>query len=213
MDICRTYRLSEEQYFFDSLVKRAIVLHHTVSSTVESVFNWWQNDAYPDGAPRHIGTAYVVDKNGQVYEFFDPDKWAHHLGVRHPGNRRANQATIGIELVNEGGVIERNNGHWFWFSGHAPYVGPVHQLPVPWRGYKAFAAYPQAQIDSVIELVHELCVGFKIPRAFPPDPFGFDVDLINHCGIFAHCNVRQDKSDVHCGFPMPEFINAIQGRV
>ena len=207
--ISKKYRLAIDQYFPEPQEKRAIVLHHTVSATVRSVFDWWQNDAYTDGHPRKIGTAFVIEKNGEVFELFAPDCWAHHLGSRHPFNREANQKSIGIELVNEGGLIERQ-GRWFWFSGHASFAGEVHTLRQPWRGYHAFAAYPAAQIDALTLLVRELCAGFNIPRVLPPKPLEYSLEFLAFHGIYSHCNVRADKTDVHCGFPFAEFYQNIQ---
>jgi len=208
------YQLNPDQYFHDGVKKRAIVLHHTISSSVESVFEWWQNDMYPDGEPRRVGTAFVIDKAGTVFQLFPPDLWCHHLGCKHPGNRAANMESIGIELVNEGGLIPRGQ-KWYWFSGRAEYNGDIfhcmtNQHVLPWRGFLAFAAYPAAQIESCVDLVSQLCATFGIKRTVPADPLAYDIETLNFHGIFTHCNVRQDKTDVHAGFPWQSFSTGIK---
>ena len=91
--------LPEGQYIAEKSKKTQIVLHHTVSgSSAENVINWFATD------PGRVATAFVIDKKGDVYELFDPQHWAYHIGKGSSSNH--NKASIGIEIVNE----EMNNG-------------------------------------------------------------------------------------------------------
>jgi N-acetyl-anhydromuramyl-L-alanine amidase AmpD len=54
-------KIEYEQYGLKQ--KNHIVLHHTVSSDEKGVYEWWCNDG------KKVATAYVVDKDGTIYEF------------------------------------------------------------------------------------------------------------------------------------------------
>ena len=90
--------------------KSGIALHHTVSDDARSAVRWWRADKTANGTPRHVGTAYVIDTDGTVFELFDPAGWAFHLGLRWPGGQRVvfEQRFIGIELASAGGLTEHD---------------------------------------------------------------------------------------------------------
>lgn len=98
LNILRHLRLSSGQYMQDVLRKTQIVLHHTVGGSAKSTFDYWQQSA------DRVATAYIVDRNGDAYEVFDPHYWAFHLGLKSANNRRANMQSIGIELASEGAL-------------------------------------------------------------------------------------------------------------
>jgi hypothetical protein len=96
--ILRHLRLTTEQYMHDVVPKTQIVLHHTVGGSVKSTFDYWQQSA------DRVATAFLIDRNGDTYEVFDPHFWAFHLGLTTANNRRANMQSIGIELASEGAL-------------------------------------------------------------------------------------------------------------
>jgi N-acetyl-anhydromuramyl-L-alanine amidase AmpD len=211
MNLNREYRLPPEEYYQDPHPKRHIYLHHTVSGSWTSVWDWWNTD------PQRIGTAFVIDKDGTIYEVFEPGSWAHHLGCKIPGNLLANQESIGIEIISEG-QLERINGEFFWFGGRARYKSSTNHFQEiePWRGARFFDAYEDAQIDAVCELVPRLCAEFSItPELLLPEGHRNDYrpDLLTTTqkGILTHCNVREDKTDVHPGFPWERLEQALNG--
>jgi hypothetical protein len=75
-------------------------LHHTVSSTMQSAWNWWNE------TEDHIATAFIIDKNGIIYRCFDEKYWAYHTGT----GAHYDKHSIGIELVNEGSLIKDPTG-------------------------------------------------------------------------------------------------------
>lgn len=159
-----TFRLPGNQYVNESVDKTGIVLHHTVSSSVESVYNWWL-DKHRDRAVR-VGTAYVIGKDGTIYEFFPPECWAWHLGkdVALDDERR----TIGIELVSEGALVPADGEVYAYYNASTG-KGLLHNedfvdLGKTWRGYRYFDDYSSEQIMSTIMLVDLLCDQFDIPR-------------------------------------------------
>ncbi len=189
-------KLEYEQYGMKT--KTFIVLHHTVSSTENSVYNWWCNDG------QKVGVAYVVDKNGDIYEYFDPKYWSYHLGGKI--DKKYNINSIGIEIVNEG-VLQNNNDEYFWFGGKNKYTGRVSKIK--WRNNQYWAAYPDKQMLSVIELVKYLTTRFNIPKQVYTK-YDYDIKLLNTFkGIISHCNVRADKTDISPAFDLVYLQNEL----
>lgn len=197
--------LPPEQYFSGRFPKRNIVLHHTVSSTARSAIAWWRQ------THDRVGTAYVIDKAGTIFEVFPPECWAHHLGLVERRNTLLNQQSIGIELVNEGQLRPREGGGMEWnFVGPgarpARYTGEqAVQTAHPWRGYDLWAPYSEAQHLAVFELVDMLCSQFNIPRSVCPH-IDYERMVNAKYGIYAHCNIRRDKFDLSPAFDIQRLI-------
>lgn len=204
MNIITDLRLNSGQYVDEVYPKRYIALHHTAGESAESSIHWWNQQ------PQRIGTAYVVDSNGDVYETFDPDKWAFHLGVK--GYSFLDKVSVGIELSSPGGLIK--NGDSFHKYGRIAdstvYNGEVFDCGYSWRGYRYFAAYDKLQIQSAIRLINYLLCRYKI------NPVLLDNvdDVVSnkkslkadfYSGIFSHSAVRADKTDLHPGFPYEQL--------
>lgn len=202
MDINRTLRLSEDQYYKIEHPKKQIVLHHTVGGSAKSTFNWWLQD------PLKIGVAYIIDRDGTIYEVFDPKYWALHLGLKTANNLVANEQAIGIEIASEGGLVKKADGKLYAFDGRQIVKDVYVDLGYEWRGYQYFDAYEDKQIDSVIFLLDKLSKDFSIPnKCTTHDQNRFDTDLLKFNGVITHCNVRMDKTDVHPKFPWNKVFN------
>jgi len=102
--IDRSLRLSADRYVKEEWTKKALCLHHTVGGGARSTFEWWQQ------SPSRICTAFIIERNGIIYEVFDPKYEAWHLGgasalgVPYSDAVRYNYETIGIELASEGAL-------------------------------------------------------------------------------------------------------------
>lgn len=193
----RTLRLSDDQYFQEEHPKDLIVLHHTAGASARSTFNWWQ-----EGDSKRIATAYVVERDGTIFEVFDPRFWAFHLGLQ--GTRgRVDRRSVGIELASEGWLEEGDDG---LRAFGRPFEGEVYHHGSEWRGHRHFAAYTDEQVASAIVLVNHLCELFAVPRRTPADHEGFDSALFEFQGIVGHHHVRADKTDLHPGFPWDRLV-------
>jgi N-acetyl-anhydromuramyl-L-alanine amidase AmpD len=195
LDFDRSLRLPEGQWFPEVYPKRQIYLHHTVGGSAKSTVDWWIQD------PGRIGTAYIVERDGRIFEVFPPEHWAHHIGkgsmISH------NQVSIGIELASEGALTQRDDGQLLCFDGKRVFMGQSVDLMTDWRGYKYFDVYEEAQVISVCWLVRWLCDTFSIPKKLIPfdDKNIYRPELRDTFqGVLGHCNVREDKTD-----PNPSF--------
>ena len=66
---------------------------------MEGTVEHWQNTT------SRTATAYIVEKNGTIYEVFDPKYCVYHIG---PGSSATpdEQRSIGIEIVCEGELVK-----------------------------------------------------------------------------------------------------------
>ena len=188
-----TYRLPNNHYVPETVQKTGIVLHHTLSRNVSSVFNHWLSIG-------RIGTAYVIHSDGTIYEFFPDNCWAWHLG---PPNGTLNEMrTIGIELVSEGAVIPHADGTYRSELNIKVLPEHVVDLGYTWRGFRYFDIYDDEQIRSLIQLTYYLCDKYSISRKVLGDLKTFMPEQREFKGIYTHAQVRSDKKDVHPEFPV-----------
>lgn len=186
--------LKKGQYFEEIAPKRNIVLHHTVSSTAKSALTWWNID------PQRVATAFVVDKDGTIYQAFDPRMWAHHLGLKSIRNTELNKRSIGIEIVNEGPLYKHADGSYRWNFGPAKpggnvYKGEVFHAAKPWKGFEYWAAYTEPQYEAVQLLVQHLLTEFKMPPTLCTEEV-MNLNIPDRYSIYSHYHVRADKTDV-----------------
>jgi len=185
--------LNDSQYYKEEHPKTQIYLHHTVSSTFHSTYMWWQE------TPDRVGTAYVVDKNGDIYETFNPEYWSWHLGL---GKGAYEKKSIGIELVCEG-YLTKKGDQIYWLDGDAKYNGKF--IEREWRDQKYWAIYPKAQFYATVELVQHLSKKFNIENNIITH-YDYDEKLVmSYKGVLSHCNVRKDKTDISPAFDLENF--------
>lgn len=186
----------DREYIQEKIKKELIVLHHTVSSSARSSINWWKQD---NGGMR-VATAFVIDKDGTIYQLFDELYWTYHIGKG--STKFQNQRSIGIEIVNEGPLVSIPGDGLFWFDGRARYIGTPFYYN--WRGEFAWATYEDAQLKSAVELCDHLCKLHNIPKDVLTD-YQFKPDYRMHKGIASHHNLRIDKTDVSPAFNLFKF--------
>lgn len=198
--IDRSLRLPPTQFFGEAQPKSLIVLHHTAGATALSTFRFLAS------RPAPVAVAYLVARDGTIFELFDPRLWAFHLGV--PGSGRGmERRSIGIELANEGALFGFPD-NLFAFGGPEEgtrFTGTVFDAGRPWRGHRWFAAYTEAQTEAAIALVDHLLTSFHVPRQTPAEHTGTLRDLTFQ-GVISHHHVRPDKTDVHPGFPWDRLV-------
>lgn len=210
MEILKTKRLKNDQFYPLSQNKDQIFWHHTAGLSADGAINWWNQ------TPDHVGTAYVIDRDGKVYETFDPKCWGYHLGVKGDDDQ-IEKKSIGIEIVS-GGQLYKNNDDFFFFPLYPNKAGfkqidpkEVWEMEDEWRGFKYYHSYTDAQIESLIALTKQLIVDFKIKvqENFEGIEFyNFNDDIYKQHlqGIWSHSSVRNDKNDI---VPYKPFLEKI----
>jgi hypothetical protein len=77
----RSLRLSDREYFAEPQAKTGIALRHTVCDKARTTLMLWQRDRTAGGKPRRVATAYVIDRDGTIFQAFDPACWAFQFGL------------------------------------------------------------------------------------------------------------------------------------
>lgn len=192
------YTLKSGQYYPDAFKKERIILHHTAGGTAKSSIDWWNKTS------ERVGTAYVIDRDGTIYEAFNPKYWAYALGIN---SAAAERKSIQIELANRGWLSKK--GSKFYYEAGGKYyevTTPVQIYKQPHRGHLYFEAYTDAQISALIFLIDKLNKEFNLGiKGSNIEKFWYNAPS-SAKKIISHTTVRKDKSDIH---PQPNLIKAL----
>ena len=202
-------RLSKGQFFEEPSDKTQIYLHHTAGNgNAEGVSRYWNsNDS-------QIATAFVVGENGTIVQCFSSKHWAWHLGIdsqdfatRGLTYKNLNKLSVGIEICNWG-MLKEKNGKFFNYVGGEINPSYVTTLETPYKGYKHWYKYTDAQIEATRQLVTYLCEIYDIPKAYRKEIWSLDNEAFKGSkGIYTHNSVRKDKADI---YPCPRMIKMLQ---
>lgn len=202
-----------DQYYKYKTKKSQIVLHHTVSPSNNAWgdINYWLSDK------RHVGTAYIIDSKGRIYEFFNPKYWGHAIGLKRSVLKRLdfadwktrnvtlNKGSIQIELDSLGPVNNKGESVAYGAKYKAKEIVSYKD---GFRGYKHFEKYSPKQLESLKELLEHLCSNFDIDKTYNPDMWDVSKEAIGgKNGIYTHVSYRSDKSDCH---PQKELIEILK---
>lgn len=190
--------LKENQYYQGINPKKYIVLHHTAGASAASSIGGWAAD------PKRIATPYVIDRDGTIYEAYDPKFWAYSLGVK--GATALEKATIPIEIANWGS-LSLKNGKLVTYTGKEIAPELAVKLPQKFRGFDTWEKYTPEQIKALSELLPYLMAKFKIPiQADRKNFWEYQDPFKLKPGIWSHSTVRKDKIDI---FPQQELIDLV----
>jgi len=202
-------RLSKGQFFEEASDKTQIYLHHTAGNgNAEGVSRYWNsNDS-------QIATAFVVGENGTIVQCFSSKHWAWHLGIdsqdfatRGLPYKNLNKLSVGIEVCNWG-MLKEKNGKFYNYVGGEINPSYVTTLETPYKGYKHWYKYTDAQIEATRQLVVYLCETYGIPKAYRKEIWSLDNEAFKGSkGIYTHNSVRKDKADI---YPCPRMIKMLQ---
>ena len=202
-------RLSKGQFFEEQSDKTQIYLHHTAGNgNAEGVSRFWNsNDS-------QIATAFVVGENGTIVQCFSSKHWAWHLGIdsqdfatRGLPYKNLNKLSVGIEVCNWG-MLKEKNGKFYNYVGGEINPSYVTTLETPYKGYKHWYKYTDAQIEATRQLVVYLCETYGIPKAYRKEIWSLDNEAFKGTkGIYTHNSVRKDKADI---YPCPRMIKMLQ---
>lgn len=202
-------RLKESQYFAEESAKTQIYLHHTAGNgNAEAVSRYW------NGTSDRVATAFVVGQDGLIVQCFSSKHWAWHLGIskaefKGQGAKYQNldKASVGIEVCNWGYLKEKDGKFYNYVNARVP-ESMVTTLEEPFKGFKHWYKYTDAQIESTRQLLVYLCDTYNIPREYRAQIFSLDKEAFKGTpGIYTHNSVRKDKSDI---YPCPRMIQMLE---
>ena len=202
-------RLKDNQYFAESSPKTQIYLHHTAGNgNAEGVSRYW------NGNDSRIATAFIIGENGTIVQCFSSKHWAWHLGIDTEDFARngakysnLNKLSVGIEVCNWG-YLKKKGDKYYNYAGGVVNPSYVTELDQPYKGYKYWYKYSDAQIESLRQLVVYLCETYDIPKDYRSEIWSIDKEAFKGSkGIFTHNSVRKDKSDM---YPCPRVIEMLK---
>ena len=200
MNINKTkFRLPKGKFFETADKKNMIMLHFTAGSRVDGAVQSWLAQKI------QIGTPYILDNDGTVYEVFDPKFWGYHLGVTGPKsqNWKHDKRSVAIEVVNMGPLKLKGDVLYSWPGNYTQRFCTLAEtdkyVKASYRGFDYFDAYTPAQNQALPELCKKISADFGIPMTLPPvdKRDKFDLDFYdNWVGVASHQNFRPDKFDI-----------------
>ena len=222
--------LSDEEYIKKETHKDTIWLHHTAGgSRPDWTIGGWEKDFQKDDSgnpildtngvpkPLKVGTHYVIGRksstngdslwDGAIIRAFEDKYWAYHLGVNN-NSLNLNSRSIGIEICNYG-PLTLKNGTFFNYVNKPINQSEVVELEKPFRGYKYWEKYTDAQIESTRKLILYLSNkwGIEIQSGiYNNEWFEYSDGWFTNGGLRSHTQVRKDKFDI---FPQKEMIEML----
>jgi N-acetyl-anhydromuramyl-L-alanine amidase AmpD len=224
--------LSDDEYVKKETQKNTIWLHHTAGgSRPDWTIGGWEKDFQKDkdgnpildknGNPKplKVGSHFVIGRkssscddslwDGKVLKAIDDIYWAYHLGISDKKNEDLNSKSISIEICNYGPLTQKKDGRFFNCVNKPVSDDDVVELETPFRGYKYWERYTDAQIESLRKLILFLKERWNIEierGIYNEDWFNYDEKWFGLGGLRSHSQVEIDKYDI---FPQPELIQML----
>ena len=205
----RSVKFSALQYYPIKQKKSQIYLHHTAGGpSADSVWNWWKNDK------GRIATCVVIGHDGEITQGFSSKYWAYHLGLgnKHFGEnglpyKNLDKISIGIEICNWGQLLYKE-GKYYNYVGKVVPEEQVCKLQHPFKGYRYWQDYTDAQIESVRKLLIFWKENYNIPIKYNEDIWDVTTRALSgEPGVYTHNSVRPDKVDA---YPNPKLIEMLK---
>jgi hypothetical protein len=203
------------QYFQEEFPKTQIYLHHTAGNpSATNVFLDWQSNASRIATCVAISGKSTFTTDGEIVQGFSSRHWAYHLGIKQDvfddakvKYQSLDRISIGIEICSWGQLTLRDGKYYNYVNREVP-ESEVCVLDKPYKGYKYFHDYTDAQIASVKELLLHWKEKYNIPLDYNQDIFGINQRALKGApGVYTHNSVRTDKVDV---YPNPKLIKMLQ---
>lgn len=205
----------ENQYIKEEHPKLQVYLHHTAgNASGEMTFAGWANNT------ERIATCVAISgkgKNsvdGQIIQGFSSKHWAYHLGLKESTFQKygvpyksLDKISIGIEICNWGQLTAKD-GKFVNYVGKPVPEEEICILDKPYKGYKYFHNYTDAQIASVKELLLLWKDKYGINLKYNQDIWDVTTRALKgENGVFTHNSVRTDKVDI---YPHPKMIEMLK---
>jgi N-acetyl-anhydromuramyl-L-alanine amidase AmpD len=207
--------LKESQYFKEEVKKVQIVLHHTAgNSSAPSTIKMWDTDDRGRIATCITISGQGLSKDtfdGEICQAFSSKNWAYHLGIKPDVFRskgvayqKLDRIAIGIEICNWGPLTLKDGKYYNYVNREVP-LSQVCILDTPYKGFKVYHAYTDAQIESVRQLLVYWNETHGIPLAYnEKDMWDVSTNALKAVpGVYTHNSYRRDKSDIS---PQPKMI-------
>jgi hypothetical protein len=111
--------------------------------------------------------------------------------------------SIGIEICSWGPLEKRGDKFYNYVDREVP-ADQVTELATPYKGYKFYHRYTDAQIESTKNLLLYWRDAYGIDLTYNDDIWSVSKRALRgESGVFTHNSYRKDKTDIH---PCPRMI-------
>lgn len=133
----------------------AVIYHYTVSKR-----DLGTRHVLTEDDDRFVSVHFLIERTGHTWQMIPLDERGAHAGGKTSklfGKGNVNSRTWGIEVVNLGPILEKDDkfvdvyGNTFTGAG----VSAVHKNP-KWKDWTTWEAYNPAQVDSLVVLTQKL---------------------------------------------------------
>jgi N-acetyl-anhydromuramyl-L-alanine amidase AmpD len=206
----------ETLYRKEVIQKTKICLHFTAGYTAKGAFSSFLRTG--------ASTPFIVERNGTIYQLYDPSYWDCHIFRHQAGEDRRlyqlEKTTIGIEVVNIGplhlGKTEGDKDQLYSYTDkkYCTLNQDDKYVQSEFRGKFFWQTFTEAQYNSLRWLVNNLCERFSI-NPFAPIPHSNRIDfwsiedLVNYNGVTTHSNFRRDKYDIGPAFDFSQVLPVV----
>jgi hypothetical protein len=194
-----TFKLGDGCYFEEKIAKSLIVLHFTAGFSASGAVNYWKMQK------NGVSTPYILDRNGLIYQTYDPQYWSYHLGFK--GTHAHDKRSIPIEIVNIGPLKLKNGILYCWpnnfTTAYCKESETQFYVKKPYRGFDYFASFTPQQMSVLPELVSSVATTYGISKILPPKEKRGEFDIaefVGWKGIWDHAACRVDKFDLGPAF-------------
>lgn len=203
------------QFFQDIHPKKQIYIHHTAgNASGEAVFAGWAANTERIATCVSISGKGKNTVDGQIVQGFSSRFWAYHLGLKQTVFTKAgvkyqslDKISIGIEICNWGQLTLKDGKYINYVNREVP-ADEVCILEKPYKGYKYYHNYTDAQIESVKELLLLWKKTYNIPLSYNEDIWDISKRALSGGpGVYTHNSVRKDKVDI---YPHPKMIEMLK---
>lgn len=145
---------------------------------------------------------YIISREGKIYQILPPTTYSNYIDIKS-----YNKNTIIISLENLGWL--RKNP---LKGGYINWIGNIYKDRIyerKWRGYFFWQPYTDEQMNSLSNLIKELCVEFNIPETFIGHNVKVDKIEKFH-GIATYSNYDKERTDLNPSFNFEEIIKTLK---
>ncbi len=188
--------------------KRQIVLSAT--GTLQSAVDWAHSPRQPFSLP-----AFVVDRDGTIYNFFNFDRWSRYLNVG-----AHDPLIVNVALANCGPLRRHTDGLFYpiRLDDRSMPLPDTSQPPVrlfyefctrqPHRSFTHFELIYPAQLRALQDLLPHLLALHRINYRYNPLTGTCHPDFVDgRPGIYLACDCVKSRADLH---PQPELIRLLK---
>jgi len=198
-----------KNYFYPEVTEKDIIVLHFTCGVLKGDIKTLTEDN------NKVSVQYLVGRNGIVFQLYNPQYWAYHLGRTAVGGNTVNsKRSIAIEISNIGPLKKIGTTlKDIYGVDYCPEIETEAYEISEYRGYTHFATYTEAQYDSLRKLIAYVQDDHNIIDYYinnPEEAFLDRNEALAFKGICSHQNFRTDKADVGPAFDW-DALKIIEG--